>query len=50
MENNKQVNTNQSNQTNAKQPPATNEKIAIKFPDWDLLPPALLVQRGKNES
>lgn len=22
-----------------------NEKLAVKFPEWDLLPPALLVQR-----
>ena len=25
------------------------EKIAIEFPDWDLLPPAVLVKRHKDE-
>lgn len=25
------------------------EKIAIKFPDWDLLPPDLLIKRPANE-
>lgn len=25
------------------------EKMAIKFPDWDLLPPAVLVKRHKDE-
>lgn len=25
------------------------EKMAIEFPDWDLLPPAVLVKRHKDE-
>lgn len=25
------------------------EKMAIEFPDWDLLPPAVLVKRNKDE-
>lgn len=30
---------------------SNNEKFAIKFPNWDLLPPALLVRRGgSNDS
>lgn len=27
-----------------------NENLAVKFPDWDLLPPDLLIKRGKNEN
>jgi len=50
MENDKQLNINQDFKTNTTQQSTTNEKMAIKFPDWDLLPPVLLVQRGKNES
>lgn len=50
MENNKPLNTNQNNKTNTTQPSASNEKMAVKFPDWDLLPPALLVKRGVNET
>lgn len=25
------------------------EKMAVKFPDWDLLPPAVLVKRHKAD-
>ena len=25
------------------------EKMAVKFPDWDLLPPDILIRRQKNE-
>ena len=25
------------------------EKMAVKFPDWDLLPPDLLIKRQLNE-
>ena len=25
------------------------ERMAIEFPDWDLLPPAVLVKRHKDE-
>ena len=25
------------------------EKMAVNFPDWDLLPPDVLIQRKKNE-
>lgn len=50
MENNKPLNNTQNNNTNTTKPSVTNEKMAVKFPDWDLLPPALLVKRGKNES
>lgn len=25
------------------------EKMAVKFPDWDLVPPDVLIKRGKNE-
>ena len=49
MDNNQQSNNNQNNKIITKQNPVINEKMAVKFPDWDLLPPALLVKRGKNE-
>lgn len=26
------------------------DKMAVKFPDWDLLPPTLLVKRSKNDT
>jgi len=26
------------------------EKMAVKFPDWDLLPPDLLIRRPQNEN
>lgn len=26
------------------------ESMAIEFPDWDVLPPDLLLKRGKNEN
>ncbi len=51
MENNKPI--NQNNKTNQVQPNQQNvirnEKMAVKFPDWDLLPPSLLVRRDKHE-
>ena len=25
------------------------EKMAVEFPDWDLLPPAVLVKRHKSD-
>ena len=27
-----------------------NDNMAVKFPEWDLLPPDLLLKRGKNEN
>lgn len=26
------------------------ESMAIEFPEWDILPPDLLLKRGKNEN
>jgi len=37
------------NQNSTKNEPAE-EKMAVKFPSWDLLPPDLLLKRGKNET
>ena len=39
-----QENNEQQNQTDNFE-----EKMAVKFPDWDLLPPDVLIKRGKNE-
>lgn len=54
MENKSQVNNNQTNtnaNTNIRQTTVSpNEKMAVRFPDWDLLPPALLVRREKHDS
>lgn len=25
------------------------EKLAVKFPEWDLIPPDLLIKRSNNE-
>lgn len=51
MENNNSTPQNQNtNNTNSQVKAAINEKMAVRFPDWDLLPPALLINRGKNES
>lgn len=51
MENNNPTPHNQNTRSTSTQVKAvTNEKMAVKFPDWDLLPPALLINRGKNES
>ncbi len=47
MENN---NTNKEKPQNTQTKTVVNEKMAVKFPDWDLLPPSLLVKRGKDES
>ncbi len=27
----------------------SDEKMAVQFPDWDLLPPDVLIKRAKNE-
>ncbi len=40
-ENNDNQNNNQINETD--------EKMAVKFPDWDLLPPDTLIKRSNNE-
>lgn len=50
METNKETENKELNKTEKTQT-IKNEKMAVKFPDWDLLPPSLLVQRGgKNET
>ena len=43
MENNPNVNKEELLKKNQQQ--NSNEKLAVKFPSWDLLPPALLVKR-----
>lgn len=50
MENN--VNAHKEEQLKkVQQQNLNNEKLAIKFPNWDLLPPALLVKRElKNDT
>lgn len=52
MENNKETDTNQQKQlvNNIDTVPKEKDKMAVKFPDWDLLPPALLVKRSKNDT
>ncbi len=51
MEKDKQPTQNQTIKAQNQQvKPVAVEKMAVKFPDWDLLPPALLIKRGKNES
>lgn len=50
MENNPNINKEDVLKKNQKQN-IQNEKLAVKFPNWDLLPPALLVKRElKNEA
>lgn len=39
-----QENNNNENEINENE-----EKMAVKFPDWDLLPPDILIKRQKNE-
>ena len=44
MENNSNSNKEEESKK-VQQQKQTSEKMAIKFPNWDLLPPNLLVQR-----
>ncbi len=50
MEENKNTNVNQNKIQDNKPEFTRNEKIAVKFPDWDLLPPELLVKRNLYET
>ena len=39
--------TNNNNNSNDN---SQDESMAIEFPEWDILPPDLLLKRGKNEN
>ena len=40
----------QNNNQHSDQQNNEDENIAVQFPDWDLLPPDVLLKRGNNEN